>query len=149
MKRDPLTTDMFPAPPMFDIPQQASRNYGELALGVQVAHRVAEMLKHSTLSRNEIAARMSELTGDDISKNSLDSWTAQSRVEWRFPLEYLPALEVALESHALTQWIGAIRGCKVMVGREALDAEMGKIKKQQMELARREKALMKILGEDE
>lgn len=148
MKRDTKTTDMFPADAMFDIPQPASRAYGELALGVQVAHRIAEMLKHSPLSRNEIAARMSELTGDDISKHSLDAWTAQSRIEWRFPLEYLPALEVALESHALTQWIGAVRGCKVMVGREALDAEMGKIKKQQMALAHREKVLRKILEGD-
>ena len=79
MKRDPLTTDMFPTAAMFDIPQQASRNYGELALGVQVAHRVAEMLKHSPLSRNEIAARMSELTGDDIRSNRWNSHAAKRR----------------------------------------------------------------------
>lgn len=145
MRRDPLTQDMFQIAPMFEIPAPASRMYGELALGAQVASRIAELLKSSPLSRTDVAARMSELTGADINKASLDSWTAESRHGWRFPLEYLPALEVAVDSHALTQWIGVIRGCKVMVGREALDAEMGKIKKQQLELARREKALKKIL----
>jgi hypothetical protein len=36
-----------------------------------------------------------------------------------------------------------------LVGRESLEAELGKIEKQKRELARREKALKKVLGEDE
>lgn len=139
MRRDSLTADLF------EIPVPVSRLPGELAMGVQVRHQISELLKQSPLSRYEIASRMSELTGEEISKHSLDSWTAESRSGWRFPLEYLPALEVALESHAMTQWVGVVRGCKVLVGREAIDAEMGKIKKQQLELARREKALKKLL----
>lgn len=39
---------------------------------------------------------MSELTGDPISKDQLNAWTAESREKWRFPLEYLPAFEVAV-----------------------------------------------------
>lgn len=139
MRRDTRTSDLF------EVPVPASRLPGDLAMGVQVRHMISELLKNSTLTRYEVAARMSELTGDDISKNSLDSWTAESRVAWRFPLEYLPALEVALDCHSLTLWVGTVRGCKVLVGREAIDAEMGKIKKQQLELARREKALKKLL----
>ncbi|MHB1333432.1 MAG: hypothetical protein ACYCY1_12615 [Sulfuriferula sp.] len=139
MRRNTLTADLF------EVPVPAPRLPGDLAMGVQVRHQISELLKHSMLSRYEIAAHMSELTGEDISKHQLDSWTAESRSGWRFPLEYLPALEVALDSHVLTQWIGSVRGCKVLVGREAIDAEMGKIKKQQLELARREKALKKLL----
>jgi len=139
MRRDTLTADLF------EVPVPASRLPGELAMGVQVRSQISALLNDSPLSRYEIAARMSELTGEDISKHSLDSWTAESRAGWRFPLEYLPALEVALDCHALTQWVGTVRGCKVLVGREAIDAEMGKIKKQQLELARREKALKKLL----
>lgn len=139
MHRNTLTADLF------EVPVPAPRLPGDLAMGVQVRHQISELLKHSMLSRYEIAAHMSELTGEDISKHQLDSWTAESRSGWRFPLEYLPALEVALDSHVLTQWIGSVRGCKVLVGREAIDAEMGKIKKQQLELARREKALKKLL----
>ncbi len=142
MRRDPHTADLF------EIPVPVSRLPGELAMGMQVRHQISELLKQSPLSRYQIAARMSELTGEEISKHQLDSWTAESRSGWRFPLEYLPALEVALETHVLTQWAGTVRGCKVLVGREAIDAEMGKIKKQQMELARREKALKKLLEGD-
>ena len=139
MRRDQLTADMF------EIPMPASRTPGALAMGIQVRHQISEMLKESPLSRYEIAARMSELTGEEISKHSLDSWTAESRAGWRFPLEYLAALEVAMDTHALTIWNSAVRGCKTLVGREAIDAEMGKIKKQQLELSRREKALKKLL----
>jgi hypothetical protein len=139
MRRDPHTADLF------EIPMPASRLPGELAMGTQIRHLISDLLKQSPQSRYEIAARMSELTGEEISKHQLDSWTAESRSGWRFPLEYLPALEVALESHALTQWVGTVRGCKVLVGREAIDTEMGKIKRQQLELARREKALKKLL----
>lgn len=139
MRRDSRTADLF------EIPVPVSRLPGELAMGTQLRSLISTLLKDSPLSRYEIAAHMSELTGEEISKHQLDSWTAESRSGWRFPLEYLPALEVALESHALTQWVGTVRGCKVLVGREAIDAEMGKIKKQQMELARREKALKKLL----
>lgn len=142
MRRDTLTADLF------EVPVPASRLPGDLAMGVQVRHQISELLKQSHLSRYEIAARMSELTGEEISKHSLDSWTAESRAGWRFPLEYLPAFEVALDSHTMTQWLGTVRGCKVLVGREAIDAEMGKIKKQQLELARREKALKKLLEGD-
>jgi hypothetical protein len=87
--RDPLTVDLF------DVPVERAPKPGALD-GMQFRHMLSEQVKASPLSRHQIAARMSELVGHEITKHQLDSWTAESREGWRFPLEYLPALEVAL-----------------------------------------------------
>ncbi len=140
---DTLTADMF------EIPMEASKLPGELNINVQLRALLSEEIKHCPRSRYELAARMSELLGHEVSKHQLDAWTAESREGWRFPLEYLPALEVALETHSISRYLAELRGCRLLVGREALVNELGKIEKQKGELARREKALKKILGEDE
>lgn len=139
---DTLTADLF------DIPVPASSAHGGLDVGVQLRHLLSDLLKASPSSRYQVAARMAELTGHEISKHQLDSWSAESREGWRFPLEYLPALETALETHAITAWLADLRGCKVLVGKDALLAELGKIERMKQELANKERALKRILGEE-
>ncbi|MDB5802311.1 MAG: hypothetical protein JWL63_3250 [Rhodocyclales bacterium] len=139
-QRDYLTPDFFEVPaPHTPIP-------GALDFGKVLRSLISDLLKASPLTRFEVAARMSELAGQEITKHQLDSWTAESREAWRFPLEYLPALEVALETHALTIWLADVRGARVSVGREALEAELGKIARQKQEMAEREKRLKRMLG---
>jgi len=138
---DTLTADLFAVPaPKTPLP-------GALSVGIALRHLLSDLLKASPLSRFEIAARMSELTGSEITKNQLDSWTAESRQEWRFPLEYLPALEVTLETHSITAWLADLRGARLSVGRDALEAQLGRIGRMKDDLARQEKALKKLLGE--
>ncbi|MFZ4540074.1 hypothetical protein, partial [Propionivibrio sp.] len=120
-RRDPMTLDLF------EVPVPRNPTPGALAVGPSLRQLLSDLMKDSPRSRVDIAAHMSELTGHDISKHQLDSWTADSREGWRFPLEYLPAFEVALASHALIAWLADLRGCKVLVGKDALDAEIGKL----------------------
>jgi len=40
---------------------------------------ISEALKRCPRSRWEVAGRMSELTGQEITKSMLDSWTAESK----------------------------------------------------------------------
>lgn len=138
---DPLTLDMFA------IPSPATPTVGGLDVGLTLRHLLSDLLKASPLSRYQVAAKMSELTGHDISKHQLDSWTAESREGWRFPLEYLPAFEVAVETHDVTAWLADLRGARLSVGREALEGQLGRIATMKDELARQEKALKKLLGE--
>lgn len=141
--KDSLTLDMFEVPvPRNPLP-------GALAVGPTLRCLVSDLLKASHSSRHQIAARMSELTGQEITKHQLDSWTAESREGWRFPLEYLPALEVALETHDITAWLASLRGCKVLVGKEAIDAEIGKMERMKEEAAKRIKQLKQAMGEME
>lgn len=145
MKRraDLLTMDLF------EVPVARQPLPGALDIGIALRHLLSDLLKTSTLSRFEIAARMSELLGHEITKHQLDSWTAESREGWRFPLEYLPALEVALETHQLTTYMADVRGCKVLVGKEALDAEIGKLERLKEEAGRRIKQLKQAMGDQE
>lgn len=140
---DPLTMDLF------EVPVPVAPTPGALAVGVALRGLLSDLLKRSPMSRHDVAARMGELTGEHISKHQLDSWTAESREGWRFPLEYLPALEEALHTHELTAWIADLRGARLSVGREALEAQLGKVAQMRDELARQERALKKLLGEQQ
>ena len=140
---DTLTLDLFEVPvPTRPIP-------GALNFSHPLRHLLSDLLKACPNSREIIAARMSELTGEAITKHQLDSWTAESREGWRFPLEYLPAFEVAVETHQVTSWMADLRGCKVLVGKEALDAEIGKLERLKEEAAKRIKHLKQAMGEME
>jgi len=145
MKRgqDLLTGDLF------EVPAPRAALPGALDVGIALRQLLSNLLKNSPLSRFEIAARMSELTGSDITKHQLDSWTAESREAWRFPLEYLPAFEAAVETHDVTAWIADLRGARLSVGRDALEAQLGRIGRMKDDLARQERALKKLLGEGE
>lgn len=140
-RHDPLTLDLF------EVPVARSPLPGALDVGLAVRHLISDLLKASPSNRFEIAARMSELLGHEITKHQLDSWTAESREGWRFPLEYLPAFEVAVETHQITTWLADLRGCKVLVGKEALDAEVGKLERLRDEAGRKIKQLKNAMGE--
>lgn len=138
---DTLTLDLF------EVPMARSPMPGALAVGHALRSLLSDLLKNSPHSRFEIAARMSELTGQEITKHQLDSWTAESREGWRFPLEYLPAFEVAVQTHDITAWLADLRGCKVLVGKEALDAEIGKMERLREDAAKRIKQLKAAMGD--
>ncbi|MBI2313540.1 MAG: hypothetical protein HYU77_13655 [Betaproteobacteria bacterium] len=132
---------------LFDIPRPPAATEGALNCAVEICHTLSEALKASPQTRYQVAARMSELVGHEISKYSLDSWTAESREGHRFPLEYAPAFEAALESYCLQELLARKRGCRVLKGEEALLAELGSIGQMKAELARQEKAIKDYLKE--
>ncbi len=137
---DPLTRDLF------EVPVETFPAPGALDCGRAVRHFLADLLKDCAHSRGEVAEAMSTLTGASISKHQLDSWTADSRDGWRFPLEYVPAFEVAVETRDLTSWLADLRGCKVLVGKEALDAEIGKLERLKEDASRKIRSLKQAIG---
>lgn len=142
-RHDSLTLDLFEVPvPRDPIP-------GALAVGNALRHLLSDLLKECPKSRFEVAGRMSELTGQEITKHQLDSWTADSREGWRFPLEYLPAFEVAVDTTRLTRWIAALRGAQVEVGKDAIYTEIGKLERLKEEAGRKIKQLKHAMGEME
>ena len=142
-RHDNLTLDLF------EVPVARTPLPGALSVGLALRHLIAELLKGCPLSRIEIAARMSELIGEPVTKHQLDAWTADSREGWRFPLEYLPAFEVAVSTHGLTAWLADLRGCKVLVGKEALDAEVGKLERVRDEATKKIRQLKHVIGDME
>lgn len=141
-RNDALTGDLFA------VPMPASTLPGALDYGLAVRQLLVDAIKASPLNAREIAARMTELTGHTITEHQLHAWTAPSREGWRFPLEYLPAFEAAAETHAITAWLAATRGGRLLVGREALNAELGRLERLRDDAGRKIKQLKTVMGEE-
>lgn len=137
--RDALTLDLF------DVPVAPVPTPGLHDLDVLLREALSDALKHSDLDRYGVAAEMSRLTGRDISKHMLDAYTAESRTDHNFPFRYGAAFEVATNSYCLTNLLAKTRGCKVLVGEEALLAEFGRIEQMEHELKQQKTALKRFL----
>lgn len=137
--RDALTLDLF------QVPAPTAPTAGNLDLDVPLRAALSDALKHCDLDRWQVAAEMSRLTGREISKYMLDAYTAESRSDHNFPFRYAAAFEVATGSYCLTNLVAKARGCKVLVGDEALLAELGRIEQMEAELKQQKTALKRYL----
>lgn len=104
--------------------------------GPALRHLLSRLLTDAPCDRSEVAARMSRLLGVDVTKHQLDSWTAESREGWRFPLEYLPAFERALETRAVTRWVAELAGGSYATPLDLLHQELGRVQARYDALAR-------------
>lgn len=120
--------DLFAAPTPL-APAPAGMDYR-----AAVAHLVGDMLRGAEGDRYEIAARVSRLVGKDVSKYMLDAYTAESREEFNAPAWLMPALEVACATHLYSSWLATTRGGALMVGRDVIAAELGRVERQRDEL---------------
>lgn len=138
--KDDRTLDIFAVPqPVLAIP-----GHGNYA--AQVSELVGEVLKATDLDRYEVAARMSRLSGDDVSKNMLDAWSSPARADHNLPLYRAALLEEVCASHSLTNWQVNLRGGRVAYGREALDAELGRLERVAADATRKARELKRLLG---
>src|SRR5690606_3782774 len=132
---------------LFEVPQPIRPAPGHGNYGIAVSELVAEILKATDIDRYEIAARMSRLSGDDVSKNMLDAWSSPARVDHNLPFYRAALLEEVCDSHILTNWLVQQRGGRVAYGRDALNAELGRLERQRDEAARKARELKRLLGD--
>ncbi|MEW5893343.1 MAG: hypothetical protein AB1697_09410 [Pseudomonadota bacterium] len=140
---DRLTGDLF------EVPVPAEPLPGAMDYSLAVRRLMADAIKASPYNAAQIAARMAELTGQNITEHQLHAWTAPSRESWRAPLEFIPAFEAAAETTSLTAWLAGVRGGRLLIGREALNAELGRLERQRDEAARKIKQLKTQMGDGE
>ncbi len=140
---DRLTGDLF------EVPVPAEPLPGAMDYSLAVRRLMADAIKASPYNATQIAARMAELTGQNITEHQLHAWTAPSRESWRAPLEFIPAFEAAAETTTLTAWLAGVRGGRLLIGREALNAELGRLERQRDEAARKIKQLKNVMGDGE
>ncbi|MEW5942923.1 MAG: hypothetical protein AB1710_03605 [Pseudomonadota bacterium] len=140
---DRLTGDLF------EVPVPAEPLPGAMDYSLAVRRLMADAIKASPYNAAQIAARMAELTGQNITEHQLHAWTAPSRESWRAPLEFIPAFEAAAETTTLTAWLAGVRGGRLLIGREALNAELGRLERQRDEAARKIKQLKTQMGDGE
>jgi hypothetical protein len=132
IKRDLLTQDLF------EIPQAAS-GIGGLACRAEIASLMSDVLKGH--DRYLVAAAMSKLLDRDISKHMLDAYTAESREDHIPPFDTAMAFDMATNGFSLINLYAKKLGAKVVVGREAIDAEIGKLERIKQEASDRIKSL--------
>jgi len=123
---------------------------GSLDIDSELRAAVAEDLKHAVvsctgreLSRYEVAARMSDLIGYEITASMLYNCTADSHDKHRFPAQWLPAFVIATGGQRrVFEVISRHSGLFALPGPEALRAEIQRldeeIKRKQAEKAKRQ-----------
>lgn len=102
---------------------------------------LSNSLKDSPSSRYEVAAQMSELLGDDVSKNMLDAYTAESRDTHQISVVRLVALILATKDYELLAMVAEKVGCRLLVGDEARLAARGYVREQIRLWQKREREL--------
>ena len=126
---------------------QGKPDPGSFDLSLRLREMLTAGLKGCTLSRYEVAARMSELVGTEITNSQLDSGTAESKEAHRFPAEYLPAFCYVTGNRELLRVMAEMVNCHLVESREALLAELGSINQAKRDLSRKEKAIRQVLKE--
>ena len=124
-------------------------NPGSMNISVQLRNELSEGLKKSAMSRHQVAAQMSELTGADITKTQLDSWTAESKECYRFPAEYLPAYCQVTGYKQPLRMMAQLIQCYLLESKDALLAELGKIDQVKKDLVSHEKRVRAMISQME
>jgi len=105
-------------------------------------------IKESIYSRVQIAERMSFLTGRNITKAQLDSWTAESKKAHNFPTAYLPAFVISCGREEIMELL-----CQQSGGRfirpDKLKSELFEIEKDLERLDIRRKEILQYLFHSE
>ncbi len=115
--------------------QTASPVMGSLDIDTELRHALSEDIKHASvpctgreLSRYDIAARMSELVGHEITKSMLDNYSAESHEKHRFPAQYLPAFVIATGGQRRAfECLSIHAGLFALPGPDALRAEIQRL----------------------
>lgn len=120
---------------------------GKYNIDIRLRELLSAALKRSHLSRYEVAGKMSELLGVEITKAQLDSWTAESKECHRFPFAYAAAFCVATEDRSILRLVAELCGGYFIDGEDVIRLELGKIEEQKQKLDEREKAIREFLRE--
>ena len=96
------------------------------------------------LSRYQVAARMSDYLGQEITASSLNNWTAESHENHRFPAAWLPAFVCATGGQRRAfEVLSRHSGLFALPGPEALRAEIQRIEEEIK--AKREEKYKRVL----
>lgn len=115
-----------------------ARGEGALAGFERKVNRlVGTILASDTRSRYVIAAAMSELLEEDISKSMLDAYSSPARDDHRVPFSRLAALVIVTSRQDLLREIMGDLGVSLLIGAETEIARIGQLR-QRIEQDKRE-----------
>jgi hypothetical protein len=103
-------------PSLFD--REENITPGSINDAAMIRTVLAESIKKSGKSRAQIADIMSRLTGSEVTERRLNAYTAESREDFRFPLELARAFCMATRDFALLTHLVEMAGFKVVTKTE-------------------------------
>jgi len=141
---DALTGDLFA-----QIPQPWRTDAGGMDFRTQVATLVGQLLAETQghdkdKDRFWVAGQVSRLVGKEVSKSMLDGYTAESRDTFNLPFYLVAPLESVCSGTLLTDWLAGVRGGRFLPGVEAIDAEIGRRKREMADAQAEIKQLERI-----
>jgi hypothetical protein len=107
---------------------------GEANIREPLRRAVVAAIKQCSLSRWEIAGKMSHLLGVEVTKFQLDAWTAESKEMHRVPAEYLPAFCMVTRDHGPLRLMAEAAGLFALPGPDALRAEIQRLDEQERKI---------------
>lgn len=119
----------------------------KISVDAAIRALISDALKRSPLSRYEVAARMSEALGVEITKAQLDSWSAESKENHRFPLVYAAAFCNAVADTSLVRYLAELCGGYYIEGEEAVHLALGRIEREEEALRKKKQILRQIIGQ--
>jgi hypothetical protein len=145
MKRviDILTGDLFAS-----IPKAHPMTPGAWRFRGEIAHAMGDAIKACPKDIYQIAADMSRLLGREISADTLYKYSSEASEKHLPNLETAIAFDAATGGMALVGLFAAKLGCRVMPGKDSLFAELGRLEQMKGDIARQEKAIKRMLGEE-
>lgn len=137
-RRDPFTPDLFRD---WQPPQVAAQLSGDVprggTLNGRISRAVSQALGAAGMSREEIAAQMSDYLGETVSKHMLDGYASQAREDHRITLERLIALVEVTGQTGLLGFVAEQFGLVVVPSRYAELIELHFIDEQRRALDQR------------
>jgi hypothetical protein len=112
----------------------ADRTEGSVNIGERLRLSLIDGIKQSNMSRWEIAGVMSHLLGREVSKYTLDSWTAESKDNHRPPADAVPAFCLAVNYMEPLRILTDPAGLFTLPGPDALRAEIRKLDEQRLDI---------------
>ena len=140
---------------LFDIVRQASEapkaqaQEGELDIANVLGLSLVEAIRNCPLSRHQIAGEMSHLLGVEVTKTTIDTWTAESKERHRIPAEYLPAFCRATGSREPIRLLAERGDMFAMPGPEALRAEIQRLTEEEAKARAEKRKRIRFLEEME
>ena len=111
-----------------------------------VCEALKSALSNCDLGRDTVADELSRLTGDKISINHLNNWTAESKNGWRLPLEYVAALTIITRDKGILKAALENSGLTVLDNEGVDYYELGKITAEDRVKTKKKKQILERLG---
>lgn len=130
---------------------------GSLNIGLPLRQALSEAIRTSGLERIDLCVALYKFTGVEVSKATLDSWSAESRDKsldgidlngnrrWGIPAEMIPAFCAVTGSHELLALIATACRHKALKGKDVVRARLGRINEEMRRMAVEKKQLERAL----